>query len=302
MSTSKSNTLKFIFLFLILTFSFSSVFYYLMIQGHNFRGPAGLYAMGLQWSPAIAAYLVYRYSKRNIRTMAWNWGLFRFRLWAYLLPLFYATVCYVIIWLTGLGHFYNKRFVSETMASFGFTGLSDGLVIVSSFILFAIYMLPVRMAHALGEEIGWRGFLVPELMKITGYTQTSLISGMIWAVWHFPILILSDYNNGTPAWYGLTCFTVLVMSNSFVITWLRLRSDSIWPAVLLHASHNLFIQSFFTPITQDTGNTRYFVDEFGAFLALANLLLAYYFWTKRHELKKDVSPASTGESPVIASG
>ncbi len=53
--------------------------------------------------------------------------------------------------------------------------------------------------------------------------------------------------------------------------------------MLLHASHNLFIQQFFDPITQDTGRTKYYIGEFGAALPVTAILFAAYFWTRRAE-------------------
>jgi len=79
-------------------------------------------------------------------------------------------------------------------------------------------------------------------------------------------------------------FYGLIISMSFTYTWLRMKSGSVWTAVLLHASHNLFIQSIFTPLTQDTGNSAYCIDEFGAVLPVAGIILAVYFWTRRAEL------------------
>jgi membrane protease YdiL (CAAX protease family) len=140
------------------------------------------------------------------------------------------------------------------------------------------------LASGLGEEIGWRGFLVPQLFRNIGFTGTALISGAIWACWHYPLLIWSDYNSGTPTWYGLTCFTVLVLSISFVFAWMRLKSESLWTAALLHASHNLYIQGVFTPMTHDTGKTAWFIDEFGAVLPLVTVCFAVYFWRRRNEL------------------
>jgi membrane protease YdiL (CAAX protease family) len=102
--------------------------------------------------------------------------------------------------------------------------------------------------------------------------------------------VFADYNSGTPAWYGLSCFAVMVVSSSFIFTWFRLKSGSLWTAVLLHASHNLFIQAFFTPLTIDTGKTKYFYDEFGVVLPVITLLLAIYFWSRRGELNP--SPAN----------
>jgi len=140
------------------------------------------------------------------------------------------------------------------------------------------------LASALGEEIGWRGFLVPELFKRVGFTGTALISGLVWSCWHYPLLIWRDYNSGTPTWYGLTCFTALVVSLSFIFAWFRMKSGSLWTGALLHASHNLYIQGIFTPLTSDTGKTAWYIDEFGAILPLVVLGFALYAWSKRREL------------------
>jgi hypothetical protein len=59
----------------------------------------------------------------------------------------------------------------------------------------------------------------------------------------------------------------------------------LWSGALLHASHNLYIQGIFTPLTRDTGKTAWFIDEFGAVLPLVALCFGIYFWTKRKELR-----------------
>ena len=76
----------------------------------------------------------------------------------------------------------------------------------------------------------------------------------------------------------------MVISISFVFTWFRLKSNSLWTGVILHASHNLFIQSIFSPLTRDTGNTKYFIDEFGVVLPIVSICVAIFFWKKRSEL------------------
>ncbi len=153
------------------------------------------------------------------------------------------------------------------------------------------------MIGGLGEEIGWRGLLVPELSKETSFTLTALISGGIWAIYHYPLILFSNYGNpSVPAWFGLVCFTVLVVGSSFVYAWLRLASGSIWPAVVLHASHNQFIKHIFTAFTGDTGVTAYVIDELGIALALAAILIAYLFWRRRGDLPTQLAVnLSTGE-------
>jgi len=63
-----------------------------------------------------------------------------------------------------------------------------------------------------------------------------------------------------------------------------MKSGSLWTGVILHASHNLFIQAILTPLTIDNGKTMYYIDEFGIGLPIATSIVAFYFWRKRKEL------------------
>jgi membrane protease YdiL (CAAX protease family) len=75
------------------------------------------------------------------------------------------------------------------------------------------------------------------------------------------------------------------MSISFVFAWMRLRSGSLWTGVFLHASHNLIIQAILTPLTLDTGRTKYVIDEFGCALALVAVVAAVLAWRRRDEVQ-----------------
>jgi uncharacterized protein len=278
------DTRKAIWLFLFFTFLFSSIFYALIIHAGNLRGGNGVFVTGLMWCPALSAFVTSLVLKRKISSLAWRWGNPKYQWWSYLIPLAYSFTAYLIIWVTGLGKFYDPERVQQVRESFSLPSLPDWAAIIVLFVSTAIYRMPGSMSTATGEEIGWRGFLTPELYKLVGYTKTSLISGAIWAIWHVPILVFADYNSGTPAWYGLSCFAVMVISSSFIFTWMRMKSGSLWTGVLLHASHNLFIQAVFTPLTVDTGKTKYFYDEFGAVLPVITVACAIYFWSRRKEL------------------
>jgi uncharacterized protein len=287
MQELQNNSRKAIIIFLLITFGLSSIFYFLIINTGKLGGGFGMYVTGLMWCPGISAIITSLILKRKISLLGWQWGKTRFQVWSYLTPLLYALIAYLIIWIIGWGKFYNVDFVKDISASFGFNKLPNGLTIILYFLFMGIFGMAGSIASAAGEEIGWRGFLVPELYKRMGFTKTSLITGAIWSVWHYPILLFADYNSGTPAWYGLSCFTVMVISISFVFTWFRIRSNSLWTGVLLHASHNLFIQSIFSPLTKNTGNTKYFIDEFGAVLPVVCLGVAIFFWLKRSELTRN---------------
>lgn len=289
MQIQKSQSKKGILVFLSLTLIFSSIVWILTLHEGNGRIGGRIYGFGIMWCPALATFVTCRILGIDLRVLAWQWGKSKYLYQAYFIPLVYALISYLIIWTTGWGGFYNKEFINDATQSLGWTKLSPAVFIMIFFIVNGVIQIFGGMATALGEEIGWRGFLTPQLSNVTNYTYTSLITGLIWAVWHFPLLIFGNYNNGAPVWYGLICFTVLVVSMTFVYTWFRLKSDSLWPCVMLHASHNLFIQTFFTPITIAHSQSKYFVDEFGAVLPIVALCFAIYFWSRRKELVYNLS-------------
>ena len=272
-----------IMIYLLLVFAFSSVFYFLVLRSGSLGNGRGMYVLGLMWCPALAGMLTLRLNGRSIAELGWKWGETKYQIRSWFIPLLYAAIAYSIVWLAGFGGFGNSEFLDALVKQMHLGG-PRWVSIALGIFLMSTYGLVRGVSSALGEEIGWRGFLVPELSKTTSFTGTALISGIIWSLWHYPILIYGDYNAGTPTWYGLTCFTVMVISDSFIFAWMRLKSGSLWTGAILHASHNLYIQAVFTPLTRNTGKTAWYIDEFGCVLPLVVVAFAFYFWTKRKQL------------------
>ena len=100
------------------------------------------------------------------------------------------------------------------------------------------------------------------------------------------MILFADYHSGTPKWFALPVFTWMVFAMAFVFAWVRLKSGSVWTAVILHASHNLFVQQIFDPLTTDRGATKYVTTEFGIGLAAAYTAVAWYFWHRRGEVEQ----------------
>jgi membrane protease YdiL (CAAX protease family) len=275
---------KKISVYLVLTFALSSIFYYLIISASSIRAGGGIYVLGIMWCPGVSALITQLLFQKSPRGLGWGWGKTRYQLLSYAIPLGYAFVAYGIVWLTGLGGFHNQDFVKKMAEQLHLSGASPALVILIYVAIAATLGLIGSCVSALGEEIGWRGFLVPHLAKITTFSRTALWSGVIWSVWHYPLIIFADYNKEAPVWYSLTCFTVMVLGISFIFAWMRLKSGSLWTGMFLHASHNLFIQGVFTPLTYNTGYTNYVIDEFGSALAIVSIVAAFIVWRKRSEL------------------
>ena len=87
-----------------------------------------------------------------------------------------------------------------------------------------------------GEEIGWRGFLLPGLLR-WGQWPALVVMGVIWGLWHTPLLLLGLNYPGhhllaIPLMIGFTTITGTILG------WLRLSSGSIWPSVIAHGALN----------------------------------------------------------------
>ena len=133
----------------------------------------------------------------------------------------------------------------------------------------------------------------PALQRF-GFHGACLISGLIWAVWHVPELLWTDFRPDTKPIFFLTCFTVMVTANAYIMGYLRLRSGSLWPCVLLHATHNTFIQRLFDPLTAPVGWAKYITTEFGVGLAVT-VVVAATVLVSRGRLREGFSPAATDE-------
>jgi membrane protease YdiL (CAAX protease family) len=238
-------------------------------------------ATPLMLSVGLATVLTCIVRKKKLASLGWEWGQWKYNWMGYLIPLVIIFVAYLVIWTMGFGGFYNAEFLAAQKENYNLTRWGDFEILALHIVLTASLSAVVSIPSILGEELGWRGLLVPELSKLMSFPMVALVSGLIWAVWHWPLIINGLYgNNVTPLYYQLFFITLGIVSSGIIMAYLRLKSKSLWPPVMYHMSSNIFIQKIFTPITVSNPKSPWYIDEFGAVTALIAFCVALYFLKK----------------------
>ena len=153
-------------------------------------------------------------------------------------PLRYLVVA-LLLWpiLQGLGF--------AAALHFGAGAFDSGLVISLTAVL-PVFLQTFIIGGPLGEEFGWRGYALPELLKTKGPLAASIILGLIHAFWHLPAwLVVGEAAREMP----FALFVLIVVSQTPIYTWLYLRSrGNIWPIMVFHTTQNMmFFQVFVLP-------------------------------------------------------
>lgn len=106
------------------------------------------------------------------------------------------------------------------------------VILVPQLIVQSVLVTPLLW----GEEFGWRGYLQPRLSPGRPLLA-ALYTGLIWGVWHYPVLLQGYVFRGYPA-LGLIVFPVSTVLLAIIFGWLRQKTGSIWPCSFAHAATN----------------------------------------------------------------
>jgi uncharacterized protein len=149
------------------------------------------------------------------------WGL------ALLVPLLILGFSYGVLWLSGIASF--------TMPAGGEPATQPlGLVLQIALTLLLVF----------GEEVGWRGYLLPHLFTL-GRRRSLLVSGLLHGIWHLPILVFTPYYHhaGAPLIVVPLFLAGLTLTGVFY-GYLRQLTRSVWPATIAHTAGNSFSTGF----------------------------------------------------------
>ena len=264
-----------IFIFLTIVTITSALFHYAIVNLY----PSSIYIGELMWCPALAAIVTLKLKGLPVSSLKWDWGNWIYIRLSYFVPALYVLITYMCIWFFSLGGFSNEQMVLDWAKELGLVGigtLNATFSVIVAVILLGTVGVIRAMATTLGEEIGWRGFFIYELRKVLSFKGVSLFSGIVWASWHWPLIVY--YGGNIPL--EMTVFFIVIISMSFIMTYYTFKSNSLWPAVIFHAVSNVYVQKIFPPLTSKIEGYEHWLGEYGIMFAIVTLSFGLYFWRK----------------------
>ena len=159
-----------------------------------------------------------------------------------------------------------------------------GTFAVWQLVVAVVVLPPVHALTTIGEELGWRDFLLSRLMGI-GLTQWTalIVTGAVWGIWHAPVILMGLEYVGYP-YAGIPMFVVYAILVGVILGWLQLASGSVWVPAIAHGSINAVQRAALIFVT---GYNPLIAGTLGSLAGLASLIsfIAWLRWTRRLPVK-----------------
>ena len=205
----------------------------------------------------------------SLRGLGWNpqlrrnWKSF---LIAWFAPIALTAVGAALYFLVFPSHFdlsgsnLTAAVGEEALAQLEGQGLTYPLYVLISTVGGVTYAPLINTVVALGEELGWRGFLYPQLKARFGRKTGRLLGGVIWGAWHWPLIWLTGYEYGAACFgfpvVGMLLFCFITVGWGILHDRLYEISGSIWVPALFHGAINAAATLPAAICLADTGSAR----------------------------------------------
>jgi uncharacterized protein len=225
MMRDRNQALVFIISVLAVSWSFEAF----IIANGGVRSFGPLWIVALMCIPGILSIVQRLILRSGFGDVSFRVGKRPYYIYAVVTPL-------LLVLLTGLA--------STALDIRRFSLVSSEQLVELSPVLLTVLVL--GLIGAFGEELGWRGFLLPKLVS-GGVRNPFLVSGLVWASWHLPLIAFGGFYQTDDAFLMASIYSLGIIAMSFFFSELRMRSGSVWVAVIAHATHNFFFQ-FVAPV------------------------------------------------------
>lgn len=157
--------------------------------------------------------------------------------------------------------------------------LSDGTSAVAMLLLSIVSGFAMAV-HGFGEELGWRGYLTPKLEELMPAPAAVIVTGIIWALWHGPLLAYG-YDFGRDydffPYGGFIAMIVMCVFWSAFLTWLTKRTNSVYPAALCHMLIDTVLNANLMPFAYNANGDKFELrtnDFWGQIISVFPMIIA----------------------------
>lgn len=127
------------------------------------------------------------------------------------------------------------------LASSGKPGLSASAILLAQVLQIIVIGPVINIIPTLGEELGWRGYLLPKLRRFFSNRTAIVITGAIWGIWHIPVIVMG-HNYGTSyagyPWLGILSMIVFCVVLGTIEGYTSIKLESAIPAAMIHSAVN----------------------------------------------------------------
>lgn len=264
-------------------FSWGVLAMFLSMQGRWGAGASGLVKLVYLFGPAMAAAVFQRRAERPLSELGTDLRPRRSWLAAWALPVVVSLAAFALgfalpgvhfdsgmtSFFSTLGESLPPDQVAEVRTAFAKMPLHPALV---GAVLAALLGPPVNAVVAFGEELGWRGYLF-EALKGFGFWRSSALVGLMWGVWHAPLVMLGE-NYPSHPYIGVSMMILFCVLWAPLFSWVRERTGSVGGPAVLNGTMSALAG---VPLTVTQGGSDLLVGLTGAVglgvVAVANFVL-----------------------------
>lgn len=247
MEQEKSVVKKRLIIFVTLTIAIAWIVFLLIpICGLTYgRSSSVVILAAAMFVPALSSILTRLITKESFKNMYLH-PHFKGHMKLYLLIYFGPTA---LLFLSGAFYFliFPGQFdpeltvLKELAASSDKPGLSASTLLIVQALQVAVIGPVINIIPTLGEELGWRGYLLPKLRKFFSDRTALVITGTIWGIWHLPVIVMG-HNYGTAyvgyPWLGILAMVVFCVILGTVEGYISIKLESVIPAAMIHSAIN----------------------------------------------------------------
>ncbi len=241
---NKKRLYLFLFLVIIASWSLISI---IPLSGDKYGSAQSIIIMSVMMLiPAISSIITRIVTKEGFKDMYLK-PRFKNNMKYYLVAYFmtnifiiFGAVIYFLIFPQNLD--WNMTTIQQTLSNNGMDINPKVILIIQ--LAQGIFIGPIiNIIFTLGEELGWRGYLLQKLCKEYSTRKSIIISGFIWGIWHAPIIAMG-HNYGTnyfgAPWFGIFAMIVFCIFMGSYLSYLVIKTQSVIPCAIAHSALNGF--------------------------------------------------------------